>query len=230
MTSTRNSDPDQFLMGGGGKSFKFDSVGRAVFGKIMSREMRQQTDYDSGKPKFWDDGNPMMQLAVALDTNETDPSDPEDDGERMIYIKGEMQKAVRQAVLTAGAAGLEIGGILQVTYIGDGPKPARGNPPKLYEATYTPAANAALMGAPAAPPAPPVYTPPAVAQPAPAAPPVDPAYAAWQAQQAAAAAAQPPAPPVHVATAPIAPGGVDPAALAALANLTPEQRAALGLG
>ena len=205
MTAPNPNDPNQFLMGGGagGKSAVFKHPGDAVVGTITSMRVVQQTDYKTKEPKFWKDGSPQNQLAVALQTTMRDPADQEDDGTRMVYLRYKSQEAVRDAVQVSGASGLEIGGELQLAFTGvDTAYSGDGEPPKLYAAVYRPVAQVQLMGATAAP---------AAAQPAqggyvstsPYAQPVAPAptqdaqaaaFAAWQAQQQTAAA--PPAPPV----------------------------------
>lgn len=139
-----STDPNAFLMGGGAKSAKFDTPGTTVTGTIAAEpEMKQQTEFGTGKLLFWDNGDPMMQLVVKLQTTERDPQVEDDDGIRALYIKGgfkkpTLQKAVSDAVRAAGAKGLEVGGTLSVTYTGDGPKEGAGFPPKYYSATYTP--------------------------------------------------------------------------------------------
>lgn len=135
---SQNIDPNDFLMSTGVKSATFTQVGDEVVGFIMRQpEMQQQRDFDSGEPKVWPDGKPMMQLRVVLSTSERDSEDPEDNGERAVYIRGNMQKAVAQAVRQANAAGLEVGGKLLIKYSGNGTASRRGlNPPKLFEARY----------------------------------------------------------------------------------------------
>ena len=64
------------LLEGGGKSAKFETVGDTTKGQVVSAESRQQTDYTSGEPLTWDDGNPRMQLVITLATDERDPDDP----------------------------------------------------------------------------------------------------------------------------------------------------------
>ena len=219
------TDANDFLMGGGVTSAKFPTIGTTVTGTICRPpEVQQQTDVTTGKPKFWDDGKPRQQLQVQLQTAERDPEVDHDDGIRAVYIKGQMQKAVREAVRRSGAKGLEVGGTLTVTYTGDGEAAQRGmNAPKQYSASYIPAPAVAASQflengdqGQAAPAQPAPQDPwnsqgpaPSWAQPAPAA---APAYA-------------PPAAPAPVA----APPGVSAEALAAIAQLSPEQKAALGL-
>lgn len=161
---------NDLLMGGGVKSAKFpdQQYGTTVAGPIVrSPEVRQQTNFDDGKPLFFDDGSPRMQIVVQVQTDQRDPADPDDDGIRAFYIKTKMQAAVRDAVKRSGAKGIDVGGVLAITYTGDEPPPPgkRGKPSKVYSATYTPpsaaVANGALMGtpAPAAQYAPPVQAP-----------------------------------------------------------------------
>jgi hypothetical protein len=172
-------DPNAFLMGGGIASAKFKEIGDTIKGVIADQpELRQQTDFKTGAPKYWNDGKPMMQLIVTLSTDERDPADPEDDGNRRVYIKGKLQQAVAQAVRKAGAKGLEVGGTLQVSYVGnDAPKVRGEDGAKLYTAEYiaaAPQSQAAFLGtsgaAPvAAAPAPQPAMPTQAAQPAAAA-------------------------------------------------------------
>lgn len=138
---------NDFLMGGGGpQSVKFPTIGHTVKGRITVKPAtEQQRDYDTDKPLFWDDGNPRWQVVVTLATSERDPANLEDDGLRRLFVKGQLQKAVSQAVRATSAAGLEVGGELTVTYTADGEQPnPRKAAPKLYAAQYTPAATAVL--------------------------------------------------------------------------------------
>lgn len=147
-----STDVDQFLLGSGAKSAKFPTVGTVVKGKIVEQPvLRQQTDFTTGELLTWDDGSPRMQLVVKLATDERDPGETDDDGTRALYVKGEMRKAIADALKKAGKTGLAVGGTLAVKYTGDGPKPAKGFAPKLYAAQYEPpAAGEDFFAAPAA--------------------------------------------------------------------------------
>ena len=81
---------------------KSDSVRFTTKGQVVAAESRQQTDYTSGEPLTWDDGNPRMQLVITLATDERDPDDPTDDGHRNLYAKGKLLDAIRQALKAAG--------------------------------------------------------------------------------------------------------------------------------
>ena len=127
---------DAFLMGSGGRSAKFEQHKDEVDGTIVSTEMRQQTDFKSGKPKTWDDGNPMMHLVVTLKI-EGPGVDDEDDLLRKLYVKSQMQVAVKNAVLEVGENTLANGGRLFVRYVGDDEPSKPGmNGAKRYFAKY----------------------------------------------------------------------------------------------
>lgn len=128
-------DANEYLMGGGVKSAKFEKKGQVVKGIIVRKpELQQQRDFDSQKPLTWDDGSPRQQIKVVLKTDAKD--DEDDNGERALYLKGGLLKAVQAAVKKADAKGLEVGGMLAIKYTGDGEKKGKLNPPKLYAAKY----------------------------------------------------------------------------------------------
>jgi hypothetical protein len=172
---TQQQDPNSFLMGSGAKSATFTHPGQEIGGRIISEpELRQQTEYvkggGAGKPLFWDNGDPRMQLVVKVQTNLRD--DSEDDGVRAFYVKGGFkrdttQKAVADAVRAAGAKGLQVGGELYITFVSqDGPSQ---DDAKNYRARYVPAvAGADFLGTQQ--PTPAAASPAAPAASAPAAP------------------------------------------------------------
>jgi len=130
------SPENAFLMGTGGRSAKFQAEGDIVGGEIVAHKLRQQTSMD-GEPLVWEDGNPRMQLVVTVQT--TEQEDPDDDGLRNIYIKGQMSQAVAKAVRKAERKGIEDGGKLAVKWIGtDEPKRRGISGAKRYAATYVP--------------------------------------------------------------------------------------------
>lgn len=172
------SSAQDFLMGGGGApAAKFETFGVICTGRILDEPVvRQQSDLSTGKLKYWDNGDPMNQLVVTLATEQRDPDDHEDDGQRRLFIKGQMQKVVRDAVRESGAKGLEVGGVLTITYIRNGEAKRGMNPPKEYTARYVPAAVNHLNTPQPAPS--PTAAPVAAAQPAAPAPVAAPVAAA----------------------------------------------------
>jgi hypothetical protein len=157
-TQTRNlPDANDFLFAGGIPSAKFDTIGTTVIGTIKNPPTtQQQTDFDTGQPKFWDDGRPMLQVVVDIQTDQRDPDIEDDDGVRRLYVRGKhLTNAVRDAVRRAGAKRLEVGATLQVTFSGeDEPKRRGANGAKQYTAVYTPPADAVLGAGDTTEPAP----------------------------------------------------------------------------
>lgn len=162
---------EDFFASGGGKALKFNQVGDTYAGVIQSLKVTQQTKFPSGDPDFNKDGTPKKQIVATLSTSLRDPSEPDDDGTRNLYIKGNLQFAVSKALKKHGLKAPQVGGTIVVKFSGQ-EDTGKGNPLKLFEAAYKPAEpeglEAALtQGQPVAQPAPvaqPVATQP-VAQP-----------------------------------------------------------------
>jgi len=126
-----------FLSGGGAPAAKFAEHGATVKGTVVSAELKQQTDPADGSVKTWQDGSPRMQVVVTLSTDERDPAIDDDDGTRRVFMKGNMLKALKDALRQAGSKTIEPGGQIAIRYTGDGEKtnPAY-SAPKLYAAQY----------------------------------------------------------------------------------------------
>lgn len=138
---------NDFLNGSNAKAFPFDNVGDTVKGVIMEMKKVQQTDMDTGKPVYWDNGDPKMMLRITLQTDLQD--DGEDEGVRSVYLRGgnytaatgkgtSSLVAVKDAVRRSGSSdGIQVGGQLTMQYSGEGTKSNRGySAPKLYTAHY----------------------------------------------------------------------------------------------
>ena len=127
------SDIDQ-LLGGPGAPNAFPEgtpVGTKISGRITDASTRQQTKMETGEPLFWADGSPHMELVVTLATP---------DGDRRLFAKGNMLKAIKAAVKASGAK-LLIDGTLEVTRTGqDEPKTKGFKGAWTYEASYVPPA------------------------------------------------------------------------------------------
>lgn len=237
---------NDILMGSGAAGFSFDFVGAVIGGRVLNepvpfeeREWNPQTKRSDGAVKRFTSGDPIMGAHVDLQTTLRDPQNPDDDGKRRLYIRGQrMKSAVRDAVLRAGAKGIQPGGVLTVTFTHE-EDTGQGNAAKCYVAEYQAPGQQAFMGqqqqAPQQgwnPPATPAQPDPWAGAPAWAQPPAG--AVPQQAPQQPPAAPQPvqqPAPAPQVQPAPPAAPAVDlAAAQAALANLSPEQLRALGLG
>ncbi len=127
-------------------AFKFETVGDTCKGKVVRAERRQQTDLDSGTPKTFPSGDPMMMLVITLE---------QDDGtETSVYAKGgkydvadgkglAMLPAIQEAVK---GQDFRAGGQMAIQYSGNGKKTkAAYSAPKLYTVQYkAPAINLAV--------------------------------------------------------------------------------------
>ena len=128
-------DVNSFLMGGGARSAKFENEGDVVIGYITNSEVRQQTDMKTGVALTWDNGDPRMQLIITLETESRD--DDDDDGLRTLYVRGQMQKAVAEAIRKVGERGLSNGGKLAVKFMSTAAPKTKGfNGAKQYVAKY----------------------------------------------------------------------------------------------
>ena len=141
---TTATDPNTVIMGSGARSAAFKQHGDQVWGTIISSEVRQQTDFDSGKLLFWDDGKPRLQVVIILMTDEQ--ADEDDDGLRAVYARGQMLKAIRAAVVKAGARGISDGGKLVIRYMSDAQPVRKGmSGAKQFFAKYEPPANVTVL-------------------------------------------------------------------------------------
>lgn len=147
--------PVDFLMQGGGVSAQFPKIGHSYTGTIlMIGQARQQTDPKDGSLKVFADGSPRYQVPITLATDargkfdeDGNPEDvPDDDGVRTLWVKADMQRAIRDAVLKAGKESgnpnlrPEVGGLLTVTRGKNFPKKQAGlKPQHSFTAEYTPA-------------------------------------------------------------------------------------------
>jgi hypothetical protein len=121
---------------------KADEPGTTVAGLVISQELTVQKDPKTGKPKMRQ-GNPIRQLEVVILTGWQ--TDPDDDGARKLFVRGNLQKALRAAILAAGDDDLRIGARLTIQYTGTGQAfNADYAPPKLYKAKYEPPNDASL--------------------------------------------------------------------------------------
>lgn len=152
-----STDPFAQFFSGGLVAAKFPCEGFVVEGTVKAANIRQQTDYDTGEPKFWKDGSPANQMVIDLQCAPTgktwetiryiEKSLPQDDGMRALYVKGNLQKALTKALRDAEAT-FEIGGYIKVTRVKDGPRVDRTREPAHeFIAEWTPPSkNEAAVG------------------------------------------------------------------------------------
>ena len=165
-------NPDD-LFGGGDfvPSFNLKAVGDSGAGEVVSVEVQDQTDFNTGQPIVDQrTGQPKKQLKVILQSEHRgwdnvtspptvrdaagheSPRDPsEDDGRRALFVKGWMIGAIGDAVRAAGESGApKEGGKLAVRVTELVPSSVKGGfPYRKYEARYQPPApQDAMFAAP----------------------------------------------------------------------------------
>jgi hypothetical protein len=139
MTSFIMSDAPKVIRGA---FTKHDEPGTTVAGLVISQQMASQLDPKTGKPKLRQ-GRPIPQLEAVILTGWQ--TDPDDDGARKLFVRGNMQKAIKAAVIAAGDTDFRNGARLTLTYTGNGQAfSAEYAPPKLYQAKYEPPTDASL--------------------------------------------------------------------------------------
>lgn len=148
---------------GGAPSLSFDAQkgyvkGTFRGGQVLSKTISNQTDMANGQVRTWDDGSPRKQMVLLLQTSER--ADPQDNGQRQLFIKGDLPRACREAFQAAGAGDIEIGSWVYAAWVDDKPAKKPGfNASKIYKVTY------ARPGQPDPMPAPAQVAAPAMAQP-----------------------------------------------------------------
>jgi DNA-directed RNA polymerase specialized sigma24 family protein len=115
-------------------SFKDAVVGDSYTGVITDLRTVQVRNYeDPTKLEFWDDGKPKLQIEVTLSTGYADPSDPEDDGSRRVFLFGQKLRAAQDEMRKKGIKKLELGAQFTITLSGTKPSTnKRYNDVKLY--------------------------------------------------------------------------------------------------
>jgi hypothetical protein len=106
---------------------------------IAGVEKRQQTDFDTGEPLTWPNGDPKWQFVFS-------GTDPDTGDEARIFAKGYMLAAVKEALRAAGSAP-EIGGTLAVKWTGTAEPIGRKAGAKQWAATYQAPAVIAMTAA-----------------------------------------------------------------------------------
>ena len=132
---------DDLLSGGGSPSlsFKDSSVGDSYEGTIADLRAVQVRNYeDPTKLEYWDDGKPKMQIEITLSTEYADPSDPDDDGKRRVFLFGQKLRAAKEELAKKGFKTFEVGMGLKITLSGTKPSQnKRYNDVKLYSIELT---------------------------------------------------------------------------------------------
>lgn len=131
------SEDGMDLLLGGSPAAKFPTVGTVIKGKVLGQKKQQSKDMATGELKVWDDGTPVWEIVFTLQTDDRDPDIEDDDGSRRLFARGQMLKAIGQAIREAKWSRSLVGGVLAVKYDHDGQASKRGfSAPKVYKARF----------------------------------------------------------------------------------------------
>lgn len=117
-------DGNDLLMssGNGTPWAKWENNGDVVTGIVQGPpKVKQARDYDTGQPKTYPSGDPVLNVVVMVQTGKINPEYEDDTGVRQIVIRkgSPMHIAVQVAVKAAKVKGLEAGGQLTITRTGE---------------------------------------------------------------------------------------------------------------
>lgn len=123
------SNGDDFLGGGSNApSLSFTNIGDSATGVVTKIDGKTDTLPD-GTVRTWPDGQPMKVWIFTLDT---------DDGERTLWVRGNMVTAIKKAAAAAGVSTV-IGSKLSIQHHELGDKKPGKHPAKLFRAKIEPA-------------------------------------------------------------------------------------------
>lgn len=134
------NDANMLLSGPKQPIARFDAIGDSVSGALLDAEVAPVTS-PTGEVQTDANGNAKQQIIYTLQTDERDPEIEDDDGQRRVFAKWAIQRAISNCLAEMGLSrqGLQEGGILTITHSGTQPASKRGyNDIKLYEASYSP--------------------------------------------------------------------------------------------
>ncbi len=121
----------------GGKTVSFLVKGTVVKGTLMEDPvLRDQIDLKTKEVKTFKDGNVRTVWVFKLQTDERDPSDPEDKGVRSLWAKPDALKKIREALKAQGLSRMPIGSTLEIAWTGE--IPTDGYPIKTFSVRITP--------------------------------------------------------------------------------------------
>lgn len=175
MTDPFSSNTRQEIRGflsGGSVAAKFPENGFSVEGTVLSYRMAQRTHIDSGEPLFWEGRQPVEESKLQFEASKRTPCEqliievqgeptgvtwetnryiqkkiPNDDGIRVLYVTGGLQKAFAKALQKAGGAEIESGAYVKVTKTGEVQRKGSKYHSFVYEVEWTPkATNAKGVG------------------------------------------------------------------------------------
>lgn len=141
-TSPDAAPADTSSFFGGGASISWDDrkgyvIGAFRGGQIIDKKITGQTKMGTNEIIRWDNGEPRKQMEITVQTGER--ADPQDDGRRRIFVKGDMPRAVREALKKVSAKDVHPGGWFYAAWVSTKPATRAGyNDAKVFDVIYAP--------------------------------------------------------------------------------------------
>lgn len=132
-------DDFEDFFGGGSKgpaSLNPGSVGESAGGVLFKMERLEERD-DAGNTKMNEWGRPKPLLVTWVITDLRDPANPEDDGARRIWWKGNALYELKNFLRENGFKAPQMGGYIAMKVVGTKPS-GKPKPMKLHQAFYRP--------------------------------------------------------------------------------------------
>ena len=131
------------MLSGGAKGHKFEQVGDSITGLITDITVRQATEFGTGAPQHFDNGDPKEQIVVTLKAERANgqgflPDDEDDDGHRAVYVKGwgPQRRAFVEAARKSGKP--KVGDRFTATFVRTEQSKSGGFPAKIFEYSIQP--------------------------------------------------------------------------------------------
>jgi hypothetical protein len=144
--ASENNDFDTLLMGmKGDPAVKFPTPGSFVEGTVVAKEAapKRKFNRNPNAPVEYElyktgpnQGQPIKELIVTLQTALRDPAIENDRGLRRVFFPFQMQQELAKAVKAANGQGLPIGAFLRIVFTHEIPSQGGGSPRKEYSVEY----------------------------------------------------------------------------------------------
>lgn len=97
---------------------KDSKIGDTITGAVVGVQTRQARDIQTRQPRVWENGDPVLQVVVSIQTDEK--TDENDDGVRAVFIKfwGAQRQALLDALKDANLSDVPLGSTFTASFVG----------------------------------------------------------------------------------------------------------------
>lgn len=133
-------DFDSLLLGKSGPpAAKFTNIGDEIEGTLVEKDTQHKTEYNKNPNaekvfKYFKSGDPVIELILTLQTDQTDPTIEGDKGVRRVFVSYAMQQELQRAVAEAGIKrSLPLGSHIKIKHTHTSPSMGGGQDRKEYK-------------------------------------------------------------------------------------------------